>query len=242
MSSGGVTMVAVGGHIGDMDLAAGPVLAQNVLAGGRSILLALTPGERGHPRLSVPEYAAQKLSEGRAFADAIGAEFYCWEDQSDGFLVHDEALAQRLALTLRRWRPDVLIAHWHHSMHPDHENASRLAVRARLLSGLPGWHTDGEDPEHQRHGIPHLLFAENWEDEEGFRPTTHVPVSADAHERWRGAIEGEAFARGETYGFRYVDYYTAQQVMRGCKAYAEFAVAFATEWPYFTEPARFVTT
>ena len=66
------TVLAVGAHIGDMDLTAGPLLAEHVLAGGRGVLLALTPGGRGHPRLSPEEYKAQKLAEGEEFARDLG--------------------------------------------------------------------------------------------------------------------------------------------------------------------------
>lgn len=227
-------MVAVGGHIGDMDLAAGPALAQNVLDGGTSVLVALTPGERGHPRMPIAEYRKVKIAEGRAFADAIGAEFEVFDDLSDGLLTGAEQTVERLALLLRRHRPHTLIAHWKHSIHSDHEWASALAVRARYLAGLPGWQTDREGAEGHRHGISRLLYAENWEDAEEFRATGHLPVGEEAFELWRGAIEGEMFARGETYGFRYIDYYAAQLTMRGCLAGCARAVGFARDQSSFT--------
>lgn len=59
------SVVAFGGHIGDMDLTAGPTLAKLVLEGANATIVALTYGERGHPRLSPAEYKVQKLAEGR---------------------------------------------------------------------------------------------------------------------------------------------------------------------------------
>lgn len=227
-------MLAVGGHIGDMDLAAGPALAQNVLDGGTSVLVALTPGERGHPRMPVEEYREVKIAEGRAFAAGIGAEFEVFDDLSDGLLTDDEETAARLALLLRRHRPQTLVAHWKQSIHSDHERASNLAVRARYLAGLPGWRTELDGPQGQRHGVAQLLHAENWEDAEGFAVTHHLPVSEEAFALWRRAIEGEMFARGETYGFRYIDYYTAQLTMRGCLAGCARAVGFARDQGPFT--------
>jgi len=50
------TYLAIGAHIGDMDLTAGPLLATATLAGHRAVLLALTPGERGHPTMPPAEY------------------------------------------------------------------------------------------------------------------------------------------------------------------------------------------
>ncbi|PSL08544.1 GlcNAc-PI de-N-acetylase [Haloactinopolyspora alba] len=218
------TVMAVGGHIGDMDLAAGPLLAQTVLDGGRAVLVALTPGERGHPRLGVDEYREQKIAEGTTFAAGIGADFHVFDDLSDGFLEPTDDVAARVARLIRQVRPDLLVAHWRTSIHTDHEHACTVAERARFLAGLPGYAPeDGE-----RHGVAQLLHAENWEDEHGFVADTYAPVSAAAFDRWREAIGGQAFARGETYGFRYIDYYTAQLTMRGCLARVERAVAFSS--------------
>ncbi|TDE89190.1 PIG-L family deacetylase [Occultella glacieicola] len=217
------TIMAVGGHIGDMDLAAGPLLAQNVLDGGRSVLVALTPGERGHPRMSADDYRDQKIAEAQAFAAGIGAEVVVFDDISDGFLTTDDLVAERLADLIREVRPATLLAHWRRSIHTDHENASILAERARFLAGLPGWKDETE-----RHGVGRLLFTENWEDATGFDADLFIEISAEAHRRWTEAIGGQAFARGETYGFRYIDFYTAQMVTRGCLAGVPHAVALSS--------------
>lgn len=224
-------MMAVGAHIGDMDLAAGPALAQNVLDGGRSVLVALTPGERGHPRLGIADYKAQKIAEGQALAAAIGADFEVFDDLSDGFLAAEETTAVRLARLVRRHRPSTLLAHWCHSIHSDHENASIVTERARFLSGLPGWEVDDDPdaaaPERRRHGVARLLYTENWEDDRDFQADVHVEISDEAYGRWRQGIEQQAFARGETYGFRYIDYYSAQMITRGCLAGTGRAVALS---------------
>lgn len=218
------TVMAVGGHIGDMDLAAGPLLAQTVLDGGLAVHVALTPGERGHPRLGVDEYRQQKIAEGAAFAARIGADFHVFDDISDGFLEATDEVAARVARLIRQVRPDVLLAHWRHSIHTDHENASVIAERARFLAGLPGWAREHGE----RHGVARLLYTENWEDDRDFEADTYAPVSPEAFDLWSEAIAGQAFARGETYGFRYIDYYTAQLTMRGCLARTDRAAAFSS--------------
>jgi LmbE family N-acetylglucosaminyl deacetylase len=220
-------ILAIGGHIGDMDLAAGPYLAQNVLDGGESMLLALTPGERGHPSMPIPEYKAQKIAEGAALASAIGADFEVFDDQSDGMLQADDEIAARVAHLIRRYKPTIVLAHWKNSIHSDHENASWIADRARFLAGLPGWETS-EEPEGMRHGVGRLLYTENWEDARGFEANAFASVSDEAHDRWMAGISGHAFARGETYGFRYIDFYDAQMITRGCLNSVKRAVAFST--------------
>lgn len=219
------TVLAIGAHIGDMDLTAGPTLAKLVLDGANATIIALTPGERGHPRLSPSEYKKQKIAEGEAFATAIGADFMVL-DHSDGFLPDTDEVALQLATIIREKQPDTLITHWKHSIHRDHEHAARLSERARFLAGLPM--DPSENPQLPRHSVRTFLHAENWEDMEGFQPTMYVPIPDEAFYRWVSAIRHQAFARGETYGFRYIDYYTALMTTRGCLAGYPRACAFHT--------------
>jgi LmbE family N-acetylglucosaminyl deacetylase len=216
-------VLAIGAHIGDMDLTAGPTLAKLVLEGANATIIALTPGERGHPRHSPSEYKKQKIAEGEAFATAIGADFIVL-DHSDGFLPDTDDVAIELATLIREKQPDTLITHWKHSIHRDHEYAAKLAERARFLAGLPM--NPAEGPELPRHLVRTFLHAENWEDMDGFQPTLYVPIPDEAFYRWISAIRHQAFARGETYGFRYIDYYTALMTTRGCLAGYPRACAF----------------
>lgn len=216
------TYLAIGAHIGDMDLTAGPLLATAALAGHRTAIVALTPGERGHPRMTPEDYKAQKIKEGNEFAEKIGADFSVL-DYSDGFLPDSQEVCLQVGDLIRQIKPDVVIAHWKNSIHTDHENASIIAERGRFYAGLP------MDHELPRHGVSRFVYAENWEDEEDFHPSLYVPIPDEAFDRWRDAISGQAFARGETYGFRYIDYYTALMTTRGCLAGVPRACAFATQ-------------
>lgn len=215
----GRTVLAIGGHIGDMDLTAGPTLAKMVQEGDRAIILACTYGERGHPTISPEEYRIQKVAEGEAFAAGIGAEFRVL-DYSDGFLPDDDSAAEQIADIIRQEKPEVLITHWTKSIHRDHGRAAILAERGRFLASLP------VGSPHGRHGISQFLHADNWEDAEGFAPDMYVEIPDAAYETWRAAIEGQAFARGETYGFRYIDYYSANMLAKGCLANTTRACGF----------------
>lgn len=225
--------LSVSAHVGDGALSAGPLLAQMALEGHSTYILDLTPGERGHPRMEPEAYKEQKLQEAQSFADAIGAKSIVFDDYTDGFLDYNDEVASRVAKLIREIRPNVVVAHWVNSIHTDHSNASKIAQRARYLAGLPGGVATGLP----RYGVPQLLFAENWEDSEGFVANTYVPISDEAFNAWLKGISTHAFARGETYGFRYIDYYTALMTVRGALAGgAGFprAVALADE-PGFTK-------
>ena len=52
-TAAGKTILAIGAHVGDMELTAGALLASCAVAGGRAVTLALTAGEKGH-RFSLP--------------------------------------------------------------------------------------------------------------------------------------------------------------------------------------------
>lgn len=216
------TVIAVGGHIGDMELTAGPTLAKVVLEGGRAIIIDATYGERGHPLLTPTVYREQKLHEARFFAEKIGAELIVL-DYSDGFLPDDEAVAEQIAAVIREAKPDILITHWLHSMHRDHERAAQAALRAAFLASIPI-----EEIRAERHSVGTILHAENWEDMEGFEADTFFAIPDEAYELWREGIQEHAFARGETYGFRFIDYYSALMQVKGCLVGAQRAAAFKT--------------
>ncbi|MFD1507326.1 PIG-L family deacetylase [Georgenia yuyongxinii] len=216
------TVIAVGGHIGDMELTAGPTLAKVVLEGGRAIIVDCTYGERGHPRLAPSVYKEQKLHEATFFAEKIGAELVTL-DYSDGFLPDDEAVAEQVAEVIRGAKPDILITHWIRSMHRDHERAAQAALRGAFLASIPIEELDAE-----RHSVPTILHAENWEDMDGFEADTFFAIPEEAYARWREGIQEHAFARGETYGFRFIDYYSALMEVKGCLVGEKRAAAFKT--------------
>jgi len=203
------TILALTGHIGDADLTTGPVMAKAIQAGDRGIFLALTYGERGHPTMSPADYKVQKLEEARQFAATLGAE-YRTLDYSDGFLPDNDEVAEQIADIIRIEKPDIIISHWKHSIHRDHVHTYKAAERAQFLAGLP------VDSPLGRYSVPRWLCADNWEDAEGFVPDMYVDIPQAAFDVWRKAIQVEAFARGETYGFRYIDYYCANMLAKGC--------------------------
>ncbi|MFI6291683.1 PIG-L deacetylase family protein [Nonomuraea sp. NPDC050790] len=216
-----MNILAIGAHAGDMDLTAGAVLAQHVLNGHEATLLHLTLGERGHPRMSVPDYAEQKREEAEAFAAAIGARAR-FLDYEDGLLPEDEDVKMRVGDLIRELRPDVILTHWSASIHKDHARTHRIVEDARFYGGLKTLERDLP-----AHWAGQLYYADNWEDAEGFRPDVFVEIAGDAYEIWSRAMTGYAYARGETYGFPYVDYYRALTIVRGAPAGFQRAQAFA---------------
>ena len=57
------TILAIGAHAGDMELTAGALLIKQHKLGDRVVILHMTLGEGGNPRLSPAVYGAQKRRE-----------------------------------------------------------------------------------------------------------------------------------------------------------------------------------
>lgn len=217
------TILAIGAHAGDMELTAGAVLLGAHQRGDRVVILHLTLGEGGNPKLSPAEYGAQKRREAEAVAKDLGAEVI-FGPYRDGEIPNDDAARRYVADVMRQVKPTHLITHWKESLHKDHWITSAIVQEAVLLAALPG--VQLAHPAHR--GIRAVWYADNWEDATNFTPYVYVKVT-ESLDTWRAAVSKYEFARGAIAGFPYVDYYTALATVRGAVVYKGKAVAFAVE-------------
>jgi LmbE family N-acetylglucosaminyl deacetylase len=213
-------ILAVGAHAGDMEIACGAVLAKHVHLGDRVVLLHLTLGEGGNPRLSPEVYGHQKEREARAAAQTIGAEVL-FGPYKDGEIPNDETARKYVADILRQVRPTTIITHWKHSIHKDHATAHDITTDAELLASLAG--VKSHYPPYS--GVKQIYFTENWEDKEGFSPYVYIDVSGEV-DRWQQSIKQYEFIRGTVSSFPYFDYYKALARIRGAESGFSDAVAF----------------
>lgn len=217
------TILAIGAHAADMDLTAGALLAHQKRLGDRVVMLHLTLGEGGNPKMSTAAYAEQKRKEAAAAAKTLGAEVI-FGPYEDGMLPNDESARKYVADVIRQVRPTHIITHWKNSIHKDHRNTSTIVSDALLMVALPAVKTS--HPPYR--GIRGLYYADNWEDAEGFRPYLYVDVS-DAFEQWKQAIREYEMVRGGISSFAYFDYYTAHLQELGALARRKYAVALNVE-------------
>ena len=158
-------IMAIGGHIGDAELTAGALLASNAVDGGTNITVALTAGERGNPpHLTPAEYRVQKVKEAEAFAKLVNGEAVVLK-YSDGELPNNEEVRREVAELIVKYKPNVIITHWHSAMHKDHNATHYIVQDAQFLAGVVG------NAEGKRHYAP-VYFAENWEDDQDFQENT----------------------------------------------------------------------
>jgi len=129
------TILAVGAHAGDMELTAGAVLIHQKKLGDKIVLIHLTLGEGGDPKLSPKDYGDQKRREAIAAAKALGAEVL-FGPYKDGELPNDEATRRYVAGVIRQVKPTHIITHWKNGIHKDHRNTSAVVADALLLAEL----------------------------------------------------------------------------------------------------------
>lgn len=214
------TILAIGGHIGDAELTAGGVMAANAVEGGKNYTLALTAGERGNPpHLTVAEYRVQKVAEAKAFAEMVNGEAFVL-DYMDGELPNNEEVRYQVASIIRKVKPDVILTHWHSTMHKDHNNTHLIVPDAQFLASV----VESEKIDGKRHYAP-VYFSENWEDDLDFRPAFYVDITK-GYELWCEALKTQWFVMNSK-DFKYYDYYTSLARCRGCLNKTMYAEAFA---------------
>lgn len=213
-------ILAIGAHAGDMELTTGALLIKQHKAGDRVVILHMTLGEGGNPKMSPSAYGAQKRREALASDSAIGAESI-FAPYKDGELPDDEAVRLYVANVIRQVKPTYVLTHWQKSIHKDHSRTSAIVQDAVLLASLEGVVTG--TPAHR--GLRGIWYAENWEDAEDFQPYLYVDVSAEMAQ-WRDAVTKYEFVRGGISSFRYLDYYDALSTVRGAVAGKQRAIAF----------------
>ena len=213
------TILAIGAHAGDMELTAGTLLLRARQQNARVVLLHLTLGEGGNPRLTPQAYGEQKRREAVEVAAALGAEVL-FAPYRDGELPDTEEARRYVADVIRQVKPTLVVTHWRESLHRDHATAHRVVKDAVLLASLAGVQTG-----HAPHRGVGLWYAENWEDADGFRPYLYVDVTG-VLPQWRDAVRRYEFVGGAISSFAYLDYYTALATLRGAEARRGQAVAF----------------
>ena len=214
------TIMAVGAHTGDAQLTCGMLLAKHALAGNRIITVDLTAGERGTPKgLTPEEFRPQNIAGAGAFASLLGGESIVL-DIPDGELEDSREIELRLARIMREKQVNTVLYHWRNSMHKDHIQASKITENAIFFASLPTFSMDLPPAP-----ITRSLYAENWEDAEGFVPYVYFDVT-EAFPLWKEAVR-KLWLTEHSRDFKYLQYYEALSRMRGALIKAEHATAFS---------------
>ncbi len=212
-------ILAVGAHIGDAELMAGPYMCESMLNGSQCHFLALTAGERGNPGVEPKIYKAQKLAEAIEFSRRTGILYDIYDDIPDSNLLATNEVIERVKTFIINGKFDSVLTHWRGSFHPDHRQAHEIVTIAVFQLNLL---------RNNSHHI-NLFYCENWEDMDSFRDEDYFPISRKAFQEWRHGVEHIEFIYGTFSKFRYLDYYTSLLTVRGCLAKHDFAVSMMLE-------------
>ena len=184
------------------------------------MLLHLTLGEGGNPKLAPAAYGAQKRREAIEAAKALGAEVRFGPYQ-DGELPDTEEVRRYVANVIREVKPEYIFTHWKRGMHRDHIRTSAIVSDAVLLASLAAVETG--TPPHR--GVRGFYFAENWEDKDGFQPFVYLDVTASL-ERWKEAVKKYQLFAGGVVAYPYLEYYEALARVRGAEVGEEVRGGF----------------
>ena len=213
------TIMAIGAHVGDMELTCGAYLATEYLKGNKIITVSLTAGERGNPpHMTVEEYRKQKVNEAKEFAESLGGEAIVL-DYQDGELPDNEEVRLEVARLMRKYNADIVLTHFKNSLHKDHARCSKIVSEAQLFAGIDM----GDKVEGKPIYVP-IYYCENWEDKIGFDRYIMVDVTK-GYELWSKAIQKHWFIMNSK-DFKYYQYYTNLTAVVGALAKCERAVAF----------------
>jgi LmbE family N-acetylglucosaminyl deacetylase len=219
-------IMVVGGHAADAEIMGGAAVLKHVDAGWRAVLVHMTPGEKGHPKLSPAEYLAIKEQEADLAAERLGAVSVMMP-YPDGELPVNEEAQLRLADVIREHRPAIILTHWKGSFHRDHNNTYANVLASLFFAGLRTF-----ERAHPAHRVERIYFAENWEDMEGFAPQVYLDTT-DVFDRYIEAIHAYSLFRGEVVSFRYEQWYRGASQLRGAEVGVDRAVALMQHDSYY---------
>ncbi|NNC82006.1 MAG: bacillithiol biosynthesis deacetylase BshB1 [Flavobacteriales bacterium] len=133
-------ILAFAAHPDDVELAASGTLLKHIHQGKNCGIVDLTRGQlgsRGNPELREKE--ADHASEilGLDFRENLGME--------DGWFRADKEHIMQVALMIRKYRPDVILANAITDRHPDHGRGADLIKEAAFFSGLVKATVEGHD-------------------------------------------------------------------------------------------------
>ena len=206
--------MAIGAHIGDAELTCGKTLATHSLKGDRISTVAVTAGERGAPPgRCQAEFKQYNLECAKVFAKALGGKFF-YLGYPDGEAQDNENLRLAICDLIRAEKPDVVLTHWHGTMHKDHRITSYAVADAMYYAGLRGLERKAADGTAlAQHWARGPYFAENWEDADGFEPYIYIDVST-GYDLWYEHIQGLWLTNNSPW-FEYLGYYDALSRQRG---------------------------
>lgn len=169
-------VIVAGGHPGDPEYGCGGTIARYTDLGHEVVLLYLTRGEAGSPKLTSAQTAAMRISEAAKACKLLNAR-PAYAGQSDGNAMIDPRHYDKFRKLLETEQPDLVFTQWPIDNHRDHRATSMLTYDAWL---------------HMNKKFALYYYeVSNGEDTMMFSPTDYVDITAVV-ERKRAACFAHA--------------------------------------------------
>ncbi|MEX0684911.1 MAG: bacillithiol biosynthesis deacetylase BshB1 [Balneolales bacterium] len=173
-------VMAFGAHPDDTELCCSGTLASLIKKGYKVGVVDFTQGEKG--TRGTPE---GRMIEADNAAKILGLSVRENLGLPDCGLDNTEAHRLEIIKVVRKYRPEICFINPLEDRHPDHVNASRLAIDALFYSGLKNIITKGQDPWRPYHV---LHYMQNYP----FEPTIVYDISDTIETREKAILAFES--------------------------------------------------
>lgn len=128
--------MVMGAHPDDCEWMAGGLAIRCARAGWKVLFVSVTNGDAGHHEMGRRALAARREIEARRAAAVIGARATTLGEPDGRLFVNDRTTAKVVA-AIRKFDPDVLVAHRTNEYHRDHRYAGQLVLDASFVLQVP---------------------------------------------------------------------------------------------------------
>ena len=212
-------------HPDDAEILVGGTLLELRRRGWQLGVATMTSGDCGSATHTRGEIAAIRAAEARAAAAVLGAEYAC-AGLEDVQVFCNADNVRRVVDVMRRFRPDVVIAHSPVDYMVDHEESSRLVRAAAFAVAMPLYETAAPPAA----ATPALYYADAVEGmdamAERIRPQFYVDVT-DSIESKRALLACHASQRDWLRAHHGIDEYLNRMTAWAEKYGKEAGVGFA---------------
>jgi N-acetylglucosamine malate deacetylase 1 len=146
-------ILVLAAHPDDAELGCGGTIAKHTAAGKKIGVVDFTKGElgtRGTPESRSQEAAASAKILGLSVRENLGLR--------DGFFQNDEVSQKALIQSIRKYRPDIVLANAIYDRHIDHGKGASFGYDSCFLSGLSKIHTVDEKGVKQEPWRPLVVY------------------------------------------------------------------------------------
>ena len=166
-------LLAIGAHPDDVELGCSGTLIKEIKRGKKVGILDLTQGELGTRGTIETRYAEAASIMGVSVRENLRMR--------DGFFRNDEEHQLQVVRTLRKYRPEIVIANILEDRHPDHGRGGWLVYDACFLSGLRQIKTQDDEGAEQEKWRPKMLL--HYIQDRFYEPDIIIDISDEWEQR-----------------------------------------------------------